>query len=234
MGLFDALKPKKYTAYTIQYTLRKCEGVIAGKHEIFWGVQDMRLAGGNDSFGMNLILPKEHDGLPVRVVLPRGLVNMPLCIDFNNSESIVAVSCNQGSERGAPNTTFGGRAMRWDGVFMTTDPSSELFSVCSPNSSTRAYVMTHRYWRKDLNTDPDGYNKWIRQQLRGDGKQLSNISEDSVGLVSFEDEKNINWKELSRYIARVAYDLCPFAYKVYSDECVVIKNLKGNTPAASV
>ena len=194
----------------------------------------MKLAGGNDSFGMKLILPKEHAGLPVRVVLPRGLVNMPLCIDLDASESIVAVSCNQGSERGAPNTFFGMRAMRWDGIFMTNDPSNELFSVCSPTSSTCAYVMTHRYWCKDLNADPDGYSKWIRQQLRGDGKQLSNIGRDGFGFMSFEDEKDIDWKEISRYIARGVCELNPFAYRVYAEECVVIKTLKGNTPVTSV
>ncbi len=28
MGLFDTLKPQKKTFYTIQYTLKKCEGII--------------------------------------------------------------------------------------------------------------------------------------------------------------------------------------------------------------
>lgn len=234
MGLFDSLKPKKYTFYSIQYTLKKCEGVIAGKHEIFWGVKDMRIAGGNDAFGMKLIIPKEYNGLPVRVILPRGFVNIPLLINLEDSESVIAVSCNQGSERGAPNIYLGMRAMRWTGVFMTKDPSHMLLSVCSPSASDSAYVMTHRYWRSDLNTDPDGYGRWIREQLRGDGKELSRIGRDSVSLVSFEDKDNINWTETNRYIVRAAYDLKPFAYKIYDEECVVVKLLNGHTPTQGV
>ena len=144
---------------------------------------------------------------------------MPLIINLDDSDSVIAVSCNQGSERGAPSISLGVRAMRWDGVFMTKDPSHELFRSCSPSASERAFVMTHRYWRSDLNADPDGYSKWIREQLRGDGKELSRIGRDSVSLVSFEDNESINWKETNRYIARVAYDLNYHKVILYDVNC---------------
>jgi hypothetical protein len=219
MGLFS--KKPVFGNYKYEVTLKKCVGYVAGEIQYFWGVKlvtEIQKKGQGYDDLYRASIPEEYDGLPVLVILDGALKKAP---PVRLGSKLVAINCNQGTPYGGPFVDFGvGSVSKWQGAIFTFDETHPMFSPLAFDPSDITYGMVATYWNEGYEPSSLNYEKWLKEQLRGDGKDVGHNNNGLYSFTIFEGEQP-DWNSMRRFLVKDLNAVHPFAFKCMNETVTV-------------